>query len=99
MKYYSREILEQYLKDTHLNKILDIIDETEPYLKAGKTAPASINVRFCRDCPLFDINGIQPDPGIIHGRCRLFSDEDVPYYFRVDDTDFCNEDNIEDEIL
>ena len=46
MKYYSREILEQYLKDTRLNKILDIIDETEPYLTEGKTVPANINVRF-----------------------------------------------------
>ena len=99
MTYYSREILEQYLKDTRFNKILDIIDETEPYLTEGKTVPANIKVRFCRDCPLFDINGIQPDPGIIHGRCLRFSDEHVPYYVRVDDTDFCNEDKIEDEIL
>ena len=66
MTYYSREILEQYLKDTRLNKVLDIIDETEPYITEGKTAPVNINVRFCHDCPLFDINGIQPDPGIIH---------------------------------
>lgn len=96
MTYYSREILEQYLKDTRLNKILDIIDETEPYLVEGKTVPANINVRFCRDCPKFDINGIQPDPGITHGLCLRFSDEHVPYYVRVKDSDFCNEDNIGD---
>lgn len=50
MKYYSREILEQYLKDTRLNKILNIIDETEPYLTEDKTVPANINVCFCREC-------------------------------------------------
>lgn len=96
MKYYSREILEQYLKDTRLNKILDIIDEIEPNITENKTVPASINVRFCRDCPLLDINGIQPDPGITHGKCLRFSDEYVPYYVRVDDSAFCNEDNIGD---
>jgi hypothetical protein len=69
------------------------------YTQLNNVSIKPINVRFCRDCPLFDINGIQPDPGIIHGRCLRFSDEHVPYYVRVDDTDFCNEDKIENEIL
>ena len=83
MRYYS----EEYVRNIHLIPV-------EEY-----KAPQIVNIRFCRDCPLFDINGIQPDPGIIHGRCLRFSDEYVPYYVRVDDTDFCNEDKIEDEIL
>ena len=94
MKYYSREILEQYLKDTRLNKILDIIDETEPYLTEGKTVPANINVRFCRDCPFFEIYGLQPDEGVIRGRCLRLSDKEAYHYIRVADTDFCNEDSI-----
>lgn len=69
------------------------------YSQLEKASVQPINVRFCRDCPLFDINGIQPDPGIIHGRCLRFSDEHVHHYVRVDDTDFCNEDKIENEIL
>ena len=82
MKYF-------YEKD-----ICELVNESEVnYLFAHSTP---INVRFCRDCPKFDINGIQPDPGIIHGLCLRFSDEHVPYYVRVDDTDFCNEDKIED---
>ena len=66
------------------------------YSQLEKASAQPINVRFCRDCPLFDINGIQPDPGIIHGRCLRFSDEYVHHYVRVDDTDFCNEDKIKD---
>lgn len=62
------------------------------YAQLSRTSAKPINVRFCHDCPLFDINGIQPDPGIIHGRCLRFSNEHVPYYVRVDDDDFCNGD-------
>lgn len=47
MTYYSREILEQYLKDTRFNEILDIIDEIDPYSTKNKP---SINVTFCCDC-------------------------------------------------
>jgi len=46
MKYYSREILEQYLGDTKFNKILDIIDEVD-----SKIEPDSvIVVKFCNEC-------------------------------------------------
>ena len=69
------------------------------YTQLNNASAKPIHVRFCRDCPLFDINGIQPDPGIIHGRCLRFSDEYAHYYARVDDTDFCNEDKIENEVL
>ena len=55
-----------------------------------------INVRFCRECPLFEYDGIQPDPDIGRGWCRRFSDEDVPHYVRVTDRDFCNEDRLEE---
>ena len=82
MKYYSED------------DVRELVSETESNYLFGHSTP--IKVRFCRDCPLFDINGIQPDPGIIHGRCLRFSDEYVPYYARVDDTDFCNEDKIKD---
>lgn len=83
MKYF-------YEKD-----ICELVNESEVnYLFAHSTP---INVRFCRDCPKFDINGIQPDPGITRGLCLRFSDEHVPYYVRVKDSDFCNEDNIGDQ--
>lgn len=102
MTYYSREILEQYLKDTRLNKILDIIDETEPYLTEGKTVPANINVRFCRDCPCFQINYWQKDPSVVSGWCKRLSyyetmDNEEPYYVYVNSNSFCNEDGIREE--
>ena len=53
-----------------------------------------INVRFCRDCPYFDINGIQPDKGVIHGICLRLSDDAFHHYIRVKDSSFCNEDDI-----
>lgn len=100
MTYYSREILEQYLKDS---KILDIIDETEPYLTTGKTVPANIKIRFCRDCPLFELNYWQPDGALLqHGWCRRMSyyntlDNEAPYYVYVNSNRFCNEDDISEE--
>lgn len=99
MKYYSREILEQYLKDTRLNKILDIIDDVEPEITEGKTAPAKINVRFCRDCPCFQANYWQKDPTVVSGWCKRLSyyetmDDETPYYVYVNSDNFCNEDNI-----
>lgn len=56
-----------------------------------------INVRFCRDCPYFDINGIQPDKGVIHGICLRLSDDVLHHYIRVNDNSFCNENDIGDE--
>lgn len=91
MKYYSRKILEQYLKNTRLNKILDIMDE-EPL-------DESINVRFCRDCPMFEANYWQENPSIVTGWCRRMSDyrtfdDEAPYYVYVNSNSFCNEDDI-----
>ena len=50
MKYYSREILEQYLKNTRLNRVLDIIDEIEQDINENKTVPATIELYFCNNC-------------------------------------------------
>lgn len=99
MKYYSREILEQYLKDTRLNKILDIIDTVEPEITEDKTVPTEINVRFCRDCPMFEIGYWQENPSIATGWCRRLSDyrtfdDEAPYYVYVNGNSFCNEDDI-----
>ena len=98
MKYYSKEILEH----SHLNKNLDIIDEIEPSVTEGKTVPASINVRFCRDCPLYELDYWQPDPNIKLGWCRRMSyyrtlDNEEPYYVYVNSNSFCNEDDITEE--
>ena len=99
MTYYSREILEQYLKDTRFNKILDIIDETEPYLTTGKTVPANINIRFCRNCEYFipDHPIINPDGD--SGYCEyrtdfyVLDDEPIDWYY-TNINKFCNENDI-----
>ena len=102
MKYYSREILEQYLKKTRLNKILDIIDDVEQEITEGKTAPATINVRLCRNCEYF----IQDHPTINtdgdFGYCEyrtdfcVLDDEPINWYF-TDINGFCNENDIKDD--
>lgn len=94
MKYYSRKILEQYLKNTRFNKILDIMDE--------ESLDESINVRFCRDCPCFEANYWQKDSTIVNGWCKRLSyyetlDDEIPYYVYVNSNSFCNEDDIGDE--
>lgn len=96
MTYYSREILEQYLKDTRLNKILDIIDETEPYLTEGKTVPANIKVRFCRDCPYFISDYIPDEVGRYSGWCEWRSEGEDGWHYDVMEDSFCNEDDIVD---
>ena len=47
----------------------------------------TINVRFCHDCPFFEINGIQPDRDNGEGKY-------TPHYIRVDSNSFCNENHI-----
>lgn len=42
-KYYSRKVLEQYLKNTRFNKILDIIDEVDSKIEPNSV----IDVKFC----------------------------------------------------
>ena len=92
MKYYSREILEQYLKDTRLNKILDIMDE-EPL-------DESINVRLCRDCEYFIRDHPSIDTDGDFGYCEyrtdfcVLDDEPINWYF-TDINGFCREDDIE----
>ena len=92
MKYYSRKILEQYLKNTRFNKILDIMDE-EPL-------DESINVRLCRnceyfipDCPTIDTNG---DFGYCEYKTDFNTLEEtwpIHWYF-TDINGFCREDDI-----
>lgn len=59
-----------------------------------------IKVRFCRDCPFFELNYWQPDePDIQYGWCRRMSyyrtfDNESPYYISVNSKSFCNEDDI-----
>lgn len=80
----------KYVYENFVNK--DEVDKAE-------VRGFTINVRFCRDCPMFDIDGLQPDPDIRRGSCLRMSDENVPFYVDVTDRDFCNEDNIKNEVL
>ena len=102
MKYYSREILEQYLKDTRFNKVLDIIDETEPYLTTNKTVPAQINVRVCRNCPFFSQDHPSMDTDGDLGYCAyktdfaVLDDESIHWYFTSKNS-FCDENTLGDE--
>lgn len=71
------------------------------YSQLEKSSSRPINVRFCRDCPLFEVNGIQPDEGVRHGWCKRMSfwdtiEGEIPHYVRVDNSSFCNEDDIKD---
>lgn len=83
MKYYGEEFL---IKNGFTNRA-----QLFKY-------PDDIHVRFCRDCPYFDINGIQPDKGVIHGICLRLSDDASHHYIRVKDSSFCNEDDINDDM-
>lgn len=88
MKYYSE-------KD--LDSILDLRDRRLTHLKL-----TPINVRFCRDCPCFQINYWQKDPSVVSGWCKRLSyyetmDDEEPYYVYVNSNSFCNEDDIGDE--
>jgi len=102
LKYYSREILEQYLKDTRLNKILDIIDDIEPEITENKTVPAQINIRFCRDCPFFSQDHPTIDTNGDFGYCAyktdfaVLDDEPIHWYFTSKDN-FCDESTLGDE--
>lgn len=65
--------------------------------------PSTINVRFCRDCDLFEENYYQPDPeNYREGWCRRYSyyltfEDEYPHYVYKNSNDFCNEDLIGDE--
>lgn len=64
------------------------------YAQLNRGSARPINVRFCRDCPLFEPDGFQPDPSITKGCCHRMSDEDFPFYVDVTSNSFCNEDEI-----
>lgn len=59
----------------------------------------TINVQFCRSCPFFQPNGIQPEKSITRGWCARLSDEELPHYIRVTSNDFCNEDAIKNDLV
>lgn len=80
MKYYDEDML----RDTFGP------EECEFFFNRHKGY--ELKIRFCRDCKYFECDGIQPEPGVIHGRCLYYTTE--PPYLRVTDKNFCNEDNI-----
>lgn len=92
-----RAINMNYYSEKDLDSILDIRDRR---LIKMKFKP--INVRFCRDCPCFQINYWQKDPSVISGWCKRLSyyetmEYEAPFYVYVNSNNFCNEDNIGDE--
>lgn len=61
-----------------------------------------INVRFCRDCPLFEYDGVQRELPRRHGICYRLSRCDVvegewPHYVHTYEDSFCNENDINTE--
>lgn len=80
---------EEYVRNTHL-------------IPVEYNAPQIINVRFCHDCPCFQVNYWQKDPSVVSGWCKRLSyyetmDNEEPYYVYVNSNSFCNEDNIGEE--
>jgi len=77
----------------------DFVDQED--IASAEGQGFTINVRFCRDCPFFEINGIQPDRDNLHGWCKRLSFEGegkyTPHYIRVDSNSFCNENHISGE--
>ena len=86
-----------YYSETDLNSVLDIRDRR---VIQKKFTP--VNIRFCRDCPMFEKHYWQKNPSLETGWCRRMSyyrtyDDETPYYVYVNENSFCNEDDIEDE--
>jgi len=85
MKYYSEE------------QIRDQFDPFECKAFFKRQDFGSINVRLCRDCPFFEIDGVQPFQDVTRGWCRRLSFEGegkyTPHYIRVDTNSFCNDDH------
>lgn len=74
----------------------DFVDQED--ITSAEGQGFTINVRFCHDCPFFEINGIQPDRDNLRGWCKRLSFEGegkyTPHYIRVDSNSFCNENHI-----
>lgn len=88
MKYYSED------------DIRELVSEVESNCLFAHSTP--INVRFCRDCPCFQINYWQKDPSVVSGWCKRLSyyetmEDEAPFYVYVNSNSFCNEDDIGDE--
>jgi len=85
MKYYSEEQIRDQFNPF----------ECEAFFKRQDFG--SINVRRCRDCPFFEIDGVQPYQDVTRGWCRRLSFEGegkyTPHYIRVDTNSFCNDDH------
>lgn len=91
MTYYSEEVLKHWIP-------------TSAWLTAMREQYPNevINVRFCRDCPCFQINYWQKDPSVVSGWCKRLSyyetmDDEEPYYVYVNSNSFCNEEDIREE--
>lgn len=71
------------------------------WIKLAEENNATINVRFCRDCPLFEYDCVQPDPKVSYGWCRMsyYIVDDGDYAADVTSNSFCNENEIGDEAL
>lgn len=87
MKYYNEQELAYFLKTEDLNTIT--------------IACHPVNIRFCRDCPCFQVNYWQKDPTVVSGWCKRLSyyetmDDEIPYYVYVNSNNFCNEDDIKE---
>ena len=74
----------------------DFVDQED--IASAEGQGFTINVRFWRNCPFFEINGIQPDRDNLRGWCKRLSFEGegkyTPHYIRVDSNSFCNENHI-----
>ena len=81
MKYYSE-------KD--LNEVLDVRDR-----RVLRQTKIPIEISFCRDCELFEIDYWQPNPEIQEGWCRGRSyyrtyDDEYPHYVYTNSNSFCD---------
>ena len=81
MKYYSE-------KD--LNEVLDVRDR-----RVLRQTKVPIEISFCRDCELFEIDYWQPNPEIQEGWCRGRSyyrtyDDEYPHYVYTNSNSFCD---------
>ena len=86
---YMRYYSEEYVRNIHL-------------IPVEHKAPQIVNIRFCRDCPLFEPNYWQKDPVVTSGWCRRMSyyetmEDEPPFYVYVNSNSFCNEDDIREE--
>ena len=71
-------------------------------IETAKMREHTINVRFCRDCPLFEYDSVQGKLPRRHGICKRLSRDisfagEWPRYVHTYEDSFCNEDDIGNE--